>query len=1148
MPPIRLLFIRATHPNDVRLDADVEQRNLQESLHHSRGRVEITLCSLPAARIGDLPRYLRDHSPHIVHIACHGDGDGGLELYAPDDAASTPLSGDDLAAIIANYQAEAEERLRLVVLAGCWTGETARLLAEQVDWAVGFAGAVADEDVRDVFTPQFYAALSSDRTAPNAVATAATILRSQGMVDTAETVQVYSFPAKDSPPLPPSRWPRLHLSPAHLDYLKLWFGKPWADVSLADILDQKAGAEQKASLLDIYVPLPVDFGLTLQVQDGKIVDWWAAAEKPEQTAEQAAAREAAGAEQGQDDALLEPQKLAHRRTWPALGVEEDALQPIVAEIQRKIDARRAAGKATKDGEHFWTMEAHYAAGVQPRFVLLGEPGSGKSSFLRHLALCLAGELRRQAGDAGAPAKASLAALRDWLLDAYTPIYVELRDLVRTVFAALPETNGAPLRLPEVEDFWRYVGGIGGARLTEPGGELRRLCDAGQAVLLLDGLDEVSGAGSEARRKQIKALIAALVRTYPHLRVIVAGRPHAYRSGEWLLEGFGVAQLRPLSLDRLSELARALFPAVLGEDGAAQADQFIAAVRQQLQDQRIEADFYANPLFFTLLAGIWLAPSSGRRLPETRAELYRRSVDLLLSRWTRRRLPDQSVADDLGLAPETMRSVLETLACSIYAQRAVNEDTTRFRVSELLGVLYDAGCKVLVHDVPDYLSQHTGLLSSPEHGWLYFTHRSFQEHLAACELICRTPDDHLPPVVRDRRFPDGLLQRVLVQPELWENVARLAADELVAQGRMRELGGLLAAMSRPYSKDEQAPLAALLALTIMREQSLFAVDADDLDMRPSEREALHRTALKILVDWKHYTPEQRNSAGELLGVLPALDTRPGVGLRDDRLPDIDWVEVPEVDAQGRREFIYQEDGRRVEPTFWMARYLVTYGQFHAFVEAADGYRDARWWEGLAASEDVRRAPADQRFRFWNHPRENVTWYAAVAFCRWLTWQAKKKRDLLPPALQFDSDWRISLPTEWQWEKAARGHEGRRYPWGEDKYRSGYGNIDETVKSGDREPVGKHYLQKTSAVGMYPQGASPDGIQDLSGNVWEWCLNEYSNPDHVQEVGDETLVLRGGSWNFAGGDAAAVARNWDNPNLVYISHGFRVVVGAVPVPAL
>ncbi len=184
------------------------------------------------------------------------------------------------------------------------------------------------------------------------------------------------------------------------------------------------------------------------------------------------------------------------------------------------------------------------------------------------------------------------------------------------------------------------------------------------------------------------------------------------------------------------------------------------------------------------------------------------------------------------------------------------------------------------------------------------------------------------------------------------------------------------------------------------------------------------------------PPERLHIGDRLAELG--DPRPGVGLRPDGLPDIDWVEIP------AGEFIYQDRQRLTLPTFYIARYPVTYVQFQAFVDAPDGFRNDEWWRGLAERETE---PGGQTWPIANRPREKVTWYAAVAFCRWLNAR-------LPFALRErgpGGEGIIRLPTEQEWEKAARGVDRRGYPWG-NGYRSGYANVNER-KSG----FGQYYLQ-------------------------------------------------------------------------------------------
>lgn len=254
-----------------------------------------------------------------------------------------------------------------------------------------------------------------------------------------------------------------------------------------------------------------------------------------------------------------------------------------------------------------------------------------------------------------------------------------------------------------------------------------------------------------------------------------------------------------------------------------------------------------------------------------------------------------------------------------------------------------------------------------------------------------------------------------------------------------------------------------------------------------------------------------------------DTRPGVGLRPDGLPDITWCAVPNGKIILERKLTFT-----VHP-FFMAHHLITSVQFQAFLDDPEGFEDDRWWLELAKKEEE---AGEQRFKFSNHPRENISWYDAAAFCRWLT--AMLPADGWPEGFSPETNAIIRLPTEWEWQQAATGGEPQRiYPWGPD--------WDEGRRCNARESG----LSRTVAVGMYPSGVSPYGVFDMSGNVMEWCLNEFDNPSRLGLGGSEARALRGGSWDSDKHHAQTTSRFRHFPSSRDHHRGFRIVC-AYPVP--
>jgi formylglycine-generating enzyme required for sulfatase activity len=788
------------------------------------------------------------------------------------------------------------------------------------------------------------------------------------------------------------------------------------------------------------------------------------------------------------------------------------------------------------------LSAMAVLNAEPHLALLGDPGSGKTTFVNFVALCMAGELLGR-DDANltllrAPLSSAdpdqrrgseeEASPQPWDHGPLLPVRVVLREFVaRSLTVADGPTAG------QEDVLWRFILNDLPEPLRDVGPVLQHEWLHRGGVLLLDGLDEVPEA--DRRREEVKAAIERFVAVFPRVRVLVTSRTYAYQRQDWKLNRFREAVLAPFDEGQIQQFVERWY-AYVGQVRHLSADEMQG--RAVLLNAAIAGnprlfELATRPLLLTLMASLhaW----RGGTLPEQREALYADAVDLLLDRWESQKLRrradgsfevDQpSLAEWLRVEQQTMRQMLNRLAFEAHRGQAELIGTADVAQDTLVTALMRLNLNPDARPVRliEFLSQRAGILEPRGVSIYTFPHRTFQEYLAACHLT-------------DFGFPDELADLLRDEPNRWREVVLLAGAK-AARGTVSAtwtLADALCYAPPPAAQpDQQAGYwgALLAAQVLIENRSLEHV---------VER---HRLKVDRIRQWLVRTlehgalsPVDRAQAGNALSMMG--DPR----FREDAwyLPDdplLGFVEIPAGpflmgsdkarDADADDHELPHHEVRL--PRYFIGRYPVTVAQFRAYVEAS-GYR--------LADENSLRGVA-------NHPVVRVSWHEARRYCEWLTAQLRVWEGTPEPlaSLLRHEGCQVMVPSEAEWEKAARGADGRLYPWGNepDPNRANY--VDTEINT-------------TSAVGCFPGGASPYGVHELSGNVWEWTRSLWGDdffipayrylykPNDGREnptAADNVLrVLRGGAFNLYHGYVRCAYRGWRYPLYPYDDLGFRVGV--------
>ncbi|MGD2086519.1 MAG: SUMF1/EgtB/PvdO family nonheme iron enzyme [Candidatus Aminicenantes bacterium] len=654
---------------------------------------------------------------------------------------------------------------------------------------------------------------------------------------------------------------------------------------------------------------------------------------------------------------------------------------------------------------------------------------------------------------------------------YLPIVVFLKDLWPIYQKLLREGQGAPFQsLLKI-----YLETKVPALNYEV---VERFISRDRALFLLDGLDEVP----EQVRRGLVEVIAGFRLENKSNRFLLTGRPHGIDAAAIQYFGEFLRDIEPLDNQKVNVFVTNWFRVVSGQ-AIGLADMTAAEMIGDIRGNPHVSVFTGNPL---LLTAVCILYQDKKRLPDQRAELYCRIVDNLISRRFHQIMDPEKASriDDFlkllafHMQERNIKSIDVGEAKLLLKKIFPQPDETPVQYNRRIDNLFEE------------IEPRCGLLKRPGEGVVEFLHLTFQEFLAARHMLYM--DMEYQPFLEKQWWEETILLYTGLVNREWKDKANLMVNEI---------------LNRSHED-----------VNILRRLWLLGAKAlRDIQAYKRDREVAELAGKKLIgIIESNTSLEERFQAGEILGVLgdPRIKAYPMV--------KVDAGEFTMGSDKGDPD---EKPIHRVYlDEFMIDKYPVTNEEYKEFVDDS-GYNHEEYWtkEGWKWKEEGKISVPEYWYDGkWNRPNfpvVGVSWYEAAAYASWLSQKTGK-------------DYR--LPTEAQWEKAARGTDSREYPWGNEFDK----NLCNSRECG---------LKRTSPVGIFPNGKSPYGCMDMAGNVLEWCSDwfdggYYKKSPEKNPRGPKTgsrRVLRGGRWGGGAPNCRAAYRVYGGPAGRVDGVGFRLL---------